>query len=462
VILETCYLGCLSHASYLVGDERAGVAAVIDPRRDVDAYLELARRHGVEIQHVVLTHFHADFVAGHLELARRTGATIHLGPGAEAEYDFVPLAEGDALELGRVRLVAIETPGHTPEGISLLVHDGPGGPCAVFTGDTLFLGDVGRPDLMASQGVAAEELAGMLHASLQKLARLPDATLVYPAHGAGSACGKNLSNERVGTIGQQKAVNWALQPMPRQQFVRQATADLPCAPAYFPHAAELNRRVRPMLDEALERALAPLALDDLLAAQRGGAVVLDTREPDEFARGHLAGALNVGLSGRYAQWCGTLIDRTTPIVLVVAAGRERESALRLGRIGFDQVRGWLAGGFEAAARARPELVRSFARLDAPALARELAGEDAPLVVDVRQPGERAMKHIGGSLFVPLDELAARTGELPRDRRLVLHCAGGFRSSIAASLLLRRGFTELGDLAGGLAAWEAARQPVAEG
>ncbi len=463
MILEQYYLACLAHASYLIGDEGTKEAAVVDPQRDVDQYVAEAEKRGLRIRHVILTHFHADFVAGHLELARRTGATIHLGARAEAEYAFHPLADGDTIVMGKVKLAVLETPGHTPEGISILVFDlarDAEKPHAVLTGDTLFLGDIGRPDLMASVGVTADELAGMMYDSLRtKLMKLPDETLVYPAHGAGSSCGKKLSTERVGTIGQQKQLNWALQPMNRESFVRQATADLPAAPAYFPEAANLNKRERPVLEDTLAREVVGVSLDELLGAQKAGAIVLDARDPDDYARGHLAGTVNIGLSGKYAHWCGSLLDRTRPIVLVAPQGREREAALRLGRIGYDRVRGFLAGGFEAAKKARPDLVRTFGRQTAAKLAGELAAAKPPLVLDVRQPGERATSYIPGSLFVPLDELEKRAGEIPRDRRLVVQCAGGYRSSIAASLLLNAGFTRVEDLIGGIGAWEAEKHPV---
>ena len=365
MIFKQYYLGCLSQASYLIGDERTGRAAVVDPRRDVDEYLADAARLGLRIEHAILTHFHADFVAGHLELRDRAGARIHLGARARAEYAFSPLADGDRLELGTVRLEALETPGHTPEGISLLVWDlakDARAPQAVLTGDTLFIGDVGRPDLMASAGVSAETLAGQLYESVHgKLLGLPPETLVYPGHGAGSLCGKSLSAETVSTIAGERRDNYALQPMSREAFVRLITADQPEAPEYFAYDAELNRRERPTLERALDRERRQLAVEQVLAAQRDGAQVLDTRDPAEFASGHLAGSLAIGLGGRYATWAGILLAPDRPLVLVTAPGAERVSALRLGRIGFDNVLGVLAGGIGAAA-ARPEVLRQTTRL----------------------------------------------------------------------------------------------------
>lgn len=463
MILEQHYLACLAHASYLIGDEGTATAAVVDPQRDVDVYVESAARHGLSIRHVILTHFHADFVSGHLELARRTGASIHLGARARPEYRCEPLRDGDEIHMGGVLLRALETPGHTPEGISILVYDlasDARDPKAVLTGDTLFLGDVGRPDLMSSKGISAPALAGMLYESLHtKLMPLPDATVVYPAHGAGSACGKKISNERCGSLGEQKKLNWALQPMTKEKFVELATADLPPAPAYFPHAAAANMRARAVLDDVLAGELVALAPETVLAAQAAGATVLDVREPDDFARGHIAGSINVGLSGKFAHWCGTLLDRAEPVVLVAPAGKEREAVLRLARVGLEQVKGYARGGHEALAAARPDLVRRFRRHTSEELAAQLAGADAPLVLDVRLPGERAAKRIAKSAFVPLDELEARAREIPRDRRVVIHCAGGYRSSIAASLLMRAGHERVEDLVGGIGAWETARQPV---
>jgi len=467
MILEQHYLACLSQASYLIGDEGTATAAIVDPRRDVEVYVEEAARRGLKIVHVILTHVHADFVAGNLELARRTGAQLSMGARARAEYPFQPLADGAEIRLGSVLLRILETPGHTPEGICILVFDLEKDrvfPHAVLTGDTLFLGDVGRPDLMAAQGLTAAELAAMLYESLhEKIAPLPDDTIVYPGHGAGSACGKNISSERSGKLGQQKAQNWALQPMSKERFVAIATADLPRAPAYFPHAAKANLSARETLDEVLEHSLIAMEPKDVLAAQRAGAILLDVREPDDFARGYVAGSVSVGLSGKYAHWCGTLLDRALPIVLVAPPGREREAAMRLGRIGLENVRGFARGGFEALATASPERVRGFRRHTAESLGAELAaGIGAPLVLDVRQPGERAQKRIAGSRFVPLDELAARAAELPRDQRIVVHCAGGYRSVIAASLLTAQGFERIEDLIGGMGAWEAAHQPLVTG
>lgn len=453
MILHQFYLNCLAHASYLIGDERTGTAAVVDPQRDVDQYLAFAAERGLTIKHVILTHFHADFVAGHLELRDRCGAAIYLGKAAQAEYAFTPLGDGDRIEFGSVRLQALETPGHTAESISVLVFDlaeSETAPHAVLTGDTLFVGDVGRPDLRVALGWSAADLGALLYDSLwKKLLPLPDSSLVYPAHGAGSLCGKAIGKETVTTMGEQRRVNYALQPMPKEAFVDLVSADQPDAPPYFTYDAVLNSRERPTLDAALARELTPIALDEVLARQRAGAQILDTREPTDFAAAHLRGSVNVGLGGQYATWAGTVLDHDRPIVIVADPGRESESAVRLGRIGFDNVAGYLRDGLRSLA-ARPDLTATIDRLS-PAV----AAERAALLVDVRSPREREEKHLAGSVSLPLSQLRARAGELPTDRPLIVYCAAGYRSSIAASLLETLGFPDVSEVAGGIAAWETA-------
>ena len=461
MILRQFYLNCLAHASYLVGDEQTQIAAVIDPQRDIDQYLGAAAEHGLRIAHVILTHLHADFIAGHLELRDRAGATIYLGAAARAEYAFTPLADGDRIEMGRVRLQAIETPGHTPESISIAVYDlerSDTAPHAVLTGDTLFVGDVGRPDLRAALGWSAADLGGLLYDSLRtKLLTLPDASLVYPAHGAGSLCGKALSKETVSTIGEQRRLNYALQPMTKAAFVDLVTADQPDAPPYFTYDAVLNSKERPTLDEALARELNPMTLDLVLALQRTGGQILDTRDAGEFAAAHLAGSLNVGLGGQYATWAGTMLSRDRPIVIIADPGREHEAATRLGRIGFDHIVGYLHDGLRSL-ESRAELMAATERVSAPLAAERLAAGEA-VAVDVRTAAEREQKFVAGSISIPLNHLAERIDDLPKDRPLLVYCAGGYRSSIAASLLQQRGFTNVSEIAGGLAAWEAAKLPV---
>jgi hydroxyacylglutathione hydrolase len=457
MVLEQFYLGCLAHASYLIADQESGEAAVVDPQRDVDQYIDAAHALGCRIGHVFLTHFHADFVAGHLELRDIEGATIHLGAGAQAEFAFTPLADGESVQVGPIRLEVLETPGHSPESISILVFD-PGHdehqPYAVLTGDTLFIGDVGRPDLRASLGWSAEELGSMLYDSLnRKLLPLPDETLVYPAHGAGSLCGKHLSTDTVSTIGVQRRYNYALQPMSRERFIEIVTADQPDTPAYFTYDAVLNTRERPTLDETLLRGLHALTLDDATLLMADGALLLDTRDRAEFAGAHVRGAVNIGLAGSYATWCGTVLDPAQAVVLVADPGREIEAATRLGRIGFDSVAGYLGGGMQPLDDA-PELVERVERITAGSLAEQLAGPEPPAVVDVRTESEWESGHIDGASNVPMSRLQDSFGALPAGP-LVVHCAGDYRASIAASLLRREGFEDVTVLLGGIAAWEAA-------
>ncbi|MCE9631611.1 MAG: MBL fold metallo-hydrolase [Planctomycetia bacterium] len=473
--IQQYYLACLSHASYMITDEKTKTAAVVDPQRDIDQYLADAKAGGYTIKHVFLTHFHADFIAGHIELRDRAGATIHLGSRAQAEFTCVSMKDGDVVEFGDVRLEIMETPGHTPEGISILVYDlAKNGkePLAVLTGDTLFIGDVGRPDLLASIGVTADELADMLYDSITtKLVTLPDATLVYPAHGAGSMCGKALSKETVSTIGEQKKFNYALQPMSREEFKTIVTADQPEAPDYFVHDAILNRKERVSLEESMRNTLKPLSLDDVLALQTSGAQVLDVRDGLDFEGGHLKGALNIALNGKYATWAGSMLAHDRPIVVIAEAGGPSggddpaaEAVMRLGRIGFDNVGGYLAGGMNALA-SRDDLVERTERVTAPALAEWLGGSRAeltakPVVIDVRTAAEHASGHVTGSLNIPLTHLAKRIGEIPGERPIVVHCEGGYRSAIAASLLQHLGRAGVHDLVGGFKAWSAAKLPTA--
>jgi glyoxylase-like metal-dependent hydrolase (beta-lactamase superfamily II)/rhodanese-related sulfurtransferase len=459
VIFKQYYLGCLAHASYLIANPDSGQAAVIDPQRDVERYIADARHSGCRVSDVFLTHFHADFVAGHLELRDREGAVIHLGRRAVADYAFTPMADGAVLELGGVRLQVLETPGHSPESISILVYDpdyGDKTPYAVLTGDTLFIGDVGRPDLRASLGWSADQLARMLYDALhEKLLPLPDATLVYPAHGAGSLCGKNLSPDTVSTMGIQRRDNYALQPMSRVRFVEVVTADQPETPSYFTYDAVLNARERQTLDQALERELRPLSLDAVrdYVAHRG-AQLLDTRDAADFEAAHMRGAVNIGLSGSFATWCGTLLEPERMVVLIADPGREVEAATRLGRIGFDTVAGYLAGGMQQLDQA-PWLVDQIDRLTARAVAEQLESARPPVVIDVRTPREWREGHINGAVNVPLARLDGQLDDISADRQLIVCCAGGYRSAIACSILRRAQRPLVADLIGGVAAWEAA-------
>jgi len=458
MILKQYYLGCLAHASYLIADQDSGEAAVVDPQRDIARYLADAHELGCRITHVFLTHFHADFVAGHLELRDREHARIYLGSRASAEFEFTPMADGAAVKLGAVRLQVLETPGHSPESISILVYDPVHSdtlPYAVLTGDTLFIGDVGRPDLRAALGWTAQELGGMLYDSLHaKLMPLPADTLVYPTHGAGSLCGKNLRTETVSTIGEQRRYNYALQPMSRERFIEIVTADQPDTPAYFTYDAVLNTRERPTLDQALERELRELTLKEALALRDAGAQLLDTRDPADFAGAHLSGSVNIGLGGSFATWSGTVLDHDLPVVLIAEPGRETEAATRLGRIGFDNVAGFLAGGMQALAE-DPVLVERLQRITAGALSEQLEGPEPPMILDVRSEREWNERHLAQAVNVPLSQLAERIDTLPQDRPLVVHCASDYRSAIAASMILRDGRPEVAVLVGGLPAAESA-------
>ena len=462
MILKQYYLNCLAHASYLIGDQSSGAAVIVDPQRDTDAYVADAGKAGLTIRHVFLTHFHADFLAGHLELRDRFGAKIHLGSKAQAEFEFMPMADGDSLELGRVRLTVLETPGHTVESISILVFDLDADaqkPQAILTGDTLFVGDVGRPDLRASLGWSANDLGKMLYRSVrEKILPLPDATLVYPAHGAGSLCGKQLSKETVSTIGEQRRTNYALQPMSEPEFIELVTADQPDAPSYFTYDAVLNTKERPTLSQMIEHQLKPLDLDVLLSLQSVGAQVLDVRDPVEYARAHMRGSVNIGLGGSYATWAGTILDRDKPIVIIAEPGRQEEAAMRLGRIGFDSVVGYLRDGISAL-ESRTDLMTGTTRVTPAEAAALIGSASPPLVVDIRAPREWQKSHLEGSVNIPLNHLIERINELPVEQPLLVHCAGGYRSSIAAGVLQQRGRVRLTELTGGITAWEAAGLPV---
>jgi len=461
MIFKQYYLACLAHASYLIGDEKTGTAIVVDPQRDVEQYFKDARKHGLEIRHVFLTHFHADFVAGHLELRDQAGARIHLGARAEAEFAFTPEKDGGRLEAGDVRLEFLETPGHTPEGLSILVYDlkeNPEKPKMVLTGDTLFIGDVGRPDLMASVGISERELAGMLYDSLrQKLMKLPEDTLVYPAHGAGSLCGKKLSEETVSTIGQQLMSNYALQPMTREDFIALVTENQPQAPQYFSYDARLNKKERQSLSQALEASLHPLSLEAFLQKQKEGAQVLDTRPEGDFLAAHLKGAIQVGLGGKFATWAGIMLDPEASIIVIAEPGTEYESEMRLGRIGFDKVEGFLNEGMNAL-RNRPELVESTLAWTVQDFAEHLESDSLPFILDVRAPGEYEENHIQGAANIPLSDLKNRLDEIPpKDKPVLVHCAGGYRSAIASSLLQKNGFSHTINFIGGMGALEAKKE-----
>ncbi|MGD9619253.1 MAG: rhodanese-like domain-containing protein [Mycolicibacterium sp.] len=453
------YLDCLSHASYLIADETTGRAVVVDPQRDVAEYLSDADEFGYTIELVIETHFHADFLSGHLELAEATGAKIVYSSVAETEFESMGVEDGERYSLGEVALEFRHTPGHTPESMSIVIyeHEGDEVPYGVLTGDALFIGDVGRPDLLASIGFTREELADKLYDSLHdKLMTLPDATRVYPAHGAGSACGKNLSTELWSTIGEQKETNYALRAPDKATFMELVTEGQPPAPSYFVYNAVLNRKDRGLLDEtAMPKAM---TYEQVLDAMAAGAVLVDGRSPEEFATGHLRNAINIGLDGRYAEFAGSVIRSDVDIVLFTEPGQELEGKNRLARIGFDRVIGYLDRPYEVMLSHRED-VEAASRLTATAFDQR-ASELADLqIVDVRNPGEVEAGTIPHAIPIPVGQLPNRLSELDPVRPTVVYCAGGYRSSVAASLLRQRGFADVSDILGGFGAWDEAHQKV---
>lgn len=457
MLFNQYYLDCLSHASYLIGDESTGRAVVVDPQRDVSEYLADAEAAGMTIELVIETHFHADFLSGHLELAEATGAKIVYSSVAQPEYDFIAVADGERYSLGEVQLEFRHTPGHTPESMSIVVyeHAGDTEPYGVMTGDTLFIGDVGRPDLLGSIGFTKEELADKLYDSLHnKLMPLPDATRVYPAHGAGSACGKNLSTELWSTMGEQRKTNYALRASSKEKFVELVTEGQPPAPGYFVYNAILNRKGRELLDES--QMPPAMTYDEVRAAVAGGAVLVDGRLPEEFALGHLKGAVNIGLEGRYAEFAGSVVTPEDDIILMTDPERELEGKNRLGRIGFDRVIGYLKDPFEVMFDNQGD-VEVASRLTTAALGERIADVPELQLVDVRNPGEAAAGMIGDAVNIPVGQLPDRLGELDPRKPTVVYCAGGYRSSMAASLLRKNGFDDVSDLLGGYNAWDEATQ-----
>jgi hydroxyacylglutathione hydrolase len=456
MILKQFYLQCLAHASYIIGDEHTKTAVVVDPQRDIDQYLQEAERHGWTIRYVFLTHFHADFLAGHLEFQQQTGATICLGAKAHTHFPIRTFKDGESLEFGSVRIKVLETPGHTPESISLAVYDlnrSEDSPHCVLTGDTLFIGDVGRPDLIASNGISAEDLAGQLYDSLHnKLLPLPDETLVYPAHGAGSMCGKHLSAETVSTLGKQREENYALQPMEKKAFVGLVTSDQPEAPSYFSYDAQLNKELHPTLEDVLQKSLTPLSLQEVLEHRDHGAQLVDVRTAEAFAGGHLAGSINIGLGGKFATWAGTLLDPKRPIITIADPPTEKEAIQRLGRIGFDHVVGYLNRGIQEALEERPHLRRQGTRISPQTLKDLLATPCPPMILDVRSAKEWEAGHIERSVNIPLPRLTARIHTIPADVPVVVYCASGYRSSTAMGILEQAGRTKTLDLIGGYQAW----------
>jgi glyoxylase-like metal-dependent hydrolase (beta-lactamase superfamily II)/rhodanese-related sulfurtransferase len=434
------YIGCLAHASYLIGD--GGEAVVVDPSRDVEMYLEEAEAHGLAIRWVLETHLHADFVSGHRDLAARTGATIAIGARAEAGYPHRALRQGDELRVGDVRIRTLETPGHTPESLSFVVYEHPADavPWGVLTGDTLFVGDVGRVDILSSR-LPVRELAGLLYDSVHgKLMTLPDDTRVYPAHGAGSLCGRSIGKETWSTIGRERAMNPALRAMSRDDFVADITRDVPETPIYFLHSRDLNK-AGPAI--RADRPMPPGIAPRDFAARAKGATVLDTRPSAAYGAGHPAGALHVSLDGQYASWVGTLLEPERPLVVIADPERAEEAVLRLARVGVEAVVGLLEGGPEEWRDAGLALARVSQE---PVATARRPGRS---VLDVRRRREWDLFHLEGAIHIPLAELPSRIGELDRSAEWLVVCASGFRSSIASSVLERAGFARVVNAVGGM-------------
>ena len=452
------YLGCLAHASYLIGSD--GEAAVVDPQRDVDQYIAEADAQGLTIKHVIETHLHADFVSGHRELAARTGADIIFGAKSGAEFPHRAVNDGEEIKLGRATLRILDTPVHTPESISILVIDNDVSPQPqkVLTGDALFIGDVGRPDLAGGRGYTAEQMAATLYDSLHsKLLKLDDAVEVYPAHGAGSMCGRNISKETSSTIGEQRRFNYALKPMTRDEFVRMMTADLPEAPPYFPRDAEINRTGAPALEDMdRPKALAP---DDVDALSKKGHLILDVRSSSAFGNAHVPRALNIALSGQFATWCGTLIGIGTPIVLIaddIAA--VDDAVMRLARVGIESVVGYLGGGMRAWDQAGL-VTGAIPQMPVDELHHRILEGAQLQLVDVRRPGEYDNGHVPGAINVTLAHLEQEVSRLNSNRPTAVICASGYRSSAATSILERHRFAEIYNIVGGTNGWVNAGYPV---
>lgn len=452
MILEQYYIECLSHASYLIGDESTGRAIVVDPRRDITEYLEDAARYGLTIEGVVNTHFHADFVSGHLELLEATGAWIGFGETADTDYPIRRLRHGEHLTLGEVDIEILSTPGHTWESISLLVRENSiAAPSAVLTGDSLFIGDVGRPDLANLGDGTNTDLARAMYRTVHEtLLTLPDEVTVMPAHGAGSSCGKNLSSELTSTIGEQRRTNPSVQPMSEDTFVALITDGQPAVPRYFSTDVTLNRSNRALLEQ--DRRIPELTPEELRTEMTIGTRILDARTPDDFAGGHLRGSINVGFDGRFAETGGMVADIGERIVLITYPGEDQDAAMRLARIGSDNAAGYLTVDVDGIfPNSLADLVRTAPRTAVVEL-EGLLDSDAVTLIDIRNPGERDFGVIDGAQSIPLAQLRSQIADLPRSRPIVVHCAGGWRSSVAASLLRADGIENVSDLVGGYTAW----------
>lgn len=445
--VEQLYTNCLSEAAYFIASD--GEAAVIDPLRDVKEYIRKAEEMGVKIKYIFETHFHADFVSGHLELSKQTGAPIVYGPNTDTKFDVHVAADGEEFTVGKLKIKVLHTPGHTLESSCYLLYNEAGNPYCVFTGDTLFVGDVGRPDLF-SGNLTKEELAGFMYDSLNsKIKTLPDDVIVYPAHGPGSSCGKNLGPQTYSTIGEQKESNYALQEMTKDEFIKVVTEGLSAPPAYFPVNARINKEGYKDMDELTEESLKPLSIAEFKEKVADNVWILDTRNATEFTQSFIPGSISIGLEGRFAEWAGSLLPFTQPLVLVTEPGKEKEAVIRLARVGFENVQGYLEGGL-AAWQAAGEPIDMIIDIEADELAMDIPHDNRLEIIDVRKPTEYENGHVKGAKNAPLDTLMdpLNIALIDDENNLYVHCAGGYRSVIAASLLKRQGYHNLRNVLGG--------------
>lgn len=447
MIVQQLYTNCLSEAAYFIASD--GEAAVVDPLRDIDEYLKLAEEHNVKIKYIFETHFHADFVSGHLDLAKATGATIVYGPLTNAAFDFHLAKDGEEFGVGHLKIKALHTPGHTLESTCYLLLDEEGKDYCVFTGDTLFVGDVGRPDLF-SGNLTKEDLAGMMYDSLNnKVKTLPDHVIVYPAHGPGSACGKNLGKETFSTIGTQKASNYALKEQTKEEFIKEVTTGLNTPPAYFPVNAQINSTGYESLDLVRSKGLTALSVAEFTEKVKDGAIILDTRPSTIFTEGFVPESISIGLDGRFAEWAGSILPFDKELVLVTEPGKEEETVVRLARVGLDNVIGYLEGSFEAWQQAGKK-IDLIIDVEPEELAMDIPFDNKLQVIDVRKPSEFEIGHIKGAENIPLSELSdpLHMAQIDDEANLYVHCAGGYRSVIACSLMKREGFHNLRNVLGG--------------
>ena len=442
--IQQIYTGCLAQAAYYIESE--GEAAIIDPLRDIQAYLDMATARNAKIKYIFETHFHADFVSGHIDIAKKTGAKIVYGPTAKASYDIIVATDGQEFQLGNERIQLLHTPGHTKESSCFLAKDATGKPYALFSGDTLFVGDVGRVDLAANETLTKDELASMMYDSVEKLKKLSDNVIVYPGHGAGSACGKNIGKETTTTIGEQRKNNYALQPMDRETFIHTMVTGLATPPKYFFMDAKINRNgYSEDMDSLLGHNVKTLSVNEFILEKESGALILDTRMPAEYAKGHVPESLNIGLNGDFAVWVGTIIDNV-PLILVCDEGKEKESVLRLGRVGYDKVKGFLKGGVKAW-QDEGLLIKTIHSVSAEEFAKNLEKGGQPL--DVRNDGEVANGMVKDALTIPLGKLSEKLSLLNKNTHYYVYCAGGYRSMISSSILEKNGFTNITNVEGGI-------------